>query len=502
MNRINHRRGLRRRKTKQEQLTANLRSILSDRLALGRYGTQFGGKRDYYGIFGYPQELTIDDYLSKFDRDPLGGRIVEFPADETWRDKPAVMDGRDKDAKDDTPFAVAWDNFAESRKVYSYCNRIDTLTGIGRFGVLFIGVAGGAPLTEPVERVPSLDQILYFRPYGEQSVEVKEFENDPASARFGLPRIYRITLSDLANSQQPAASSQIDVHWTRCIHVAEGLLENEVYGVPRLQRVYNLLDDVLKVIGGASEATWKLMRKGFVLDIDPEAGDLSAEAKASLEEQFDEYDHGLRRYIRTRGMTVNDLGSEVVDPTGPFEAIISLISAATGIPKRILLGSEQGELASSQDASNWAGHIASRQANFAEPNILRPLIDRLIGWGALPQPTQGKYSIWWEPLFEMNDNEKADLALKWANAIQATNLAYGQPVITAEEYRGDLTPFAAEMPPTEIAPPEPAPAPSLDQLPGQGVLEQVRAVVGNAGYRNQEAAALVAWAARLIAREG
>jgi hypothetical protein len=229
------------------------------------------------------------------------------------------------------------------------------------------------------------------------------------------------------------------------IHVAEGLLENEVYGRPRLQRVYNLLDDVLKVVGGSAEATWKLMRKGFVLNIDPEL-DLTPDAVAALEEQFDEYDHGLRRYLRTRGMDVSDLGSEVVEPKELFESIISLISAATGIPQRILLGSERGELASSQDASSWAGHVASRQLNFAEPNILRPLIDRLVAWGALPRPSSGVYAITWDPLFEMTDAEKATVAQTWADAAQKAALAFGTPVITPEEFRGEWTPFSAELP--------------------------------------------------------
>ena len=122
--------------------------------------------------------------------------------------------------------------------------------------------------------------------------------------------------------------------------------------------------------------------------------------------------------MKTRGVTVSDLGSEVVDPAGPFGVIIGLIAAATGIPQRILLGSERGELASSQDASNWAGAIASRQLNFAEPTILRPLIDRFIQWGALPPPSARALQVVWDALFELNDQERAMIGVAWADAIQ------------------------------------------------------------------------------------
>ena len=448
-------------------------------------------------MLGYPQDLTIDDYRAKFARDPVGGRIVEFPPDETWRDTPVVKDGRDKDALEDTAFAQTWADFAQRMRVYHYLQRVDTLCGIGRFGVLLIGVAGEQNLETEVSRVASLDQILYLRPYGEPSVEIAEWEDDAGSPRFGLPRFYHVTIGDpMATSTGVLARSQRRrVHWSRCIHVAEGLLENEVYGLPRLQRVYNLLDDILKLVGGSAEASWLLMRKGFVLNIDPET-ELTAESAATIEEQFEEYEHGLRRFMRTRGVTVSDLGSEVVDPAGPFGVIVSLLSAATGIPQRILLGSERGELASSQDASNWAGRIASRQMNFAEPSILRPLIDRFLRWGALPAPSAGQYSVVWEPLFELNDQEKAAIGLTWADAMQKILSAYGTPGLTLEEWRGDFTPFAAEVPETAIQPPQPA------ALPGQDVLEQVGDLVGNAGYRGPEAWALVQAAARIIARNG
>lgn len=478
----------------KELLTLNARSVLTDRLALGNYGTSFGGARDYFDILGYPRQLRVEDYLAKFERDPLGGRIVEFPPDETWRDTPTIKDGRDKDANDDTPFANAWSGFAERLRVYHYCQRADTLCGIGRFSILLIGVAGGESLESEVTRVPSLDQILYLRPYGEQSVEIAEYDDDAQSPRFGLPRIYKLMVA-------APDGSVVDrrVHASRVIHVAEGLLENEVYGIPRLQRVYNLLDDILKLVGGSAEASWLLMRKGFVLNIDP-AAELTAEAKESIEQEFEEYEHGLRRFMKTRGVTVSDLGSEVVDPSGPFSVIIGLISAATGIPQRILLGSERGELASSQDGANWAGAIASRQLNFAEPTILRPLIDRLIAWGAMPAPSAGRYTVVWDELFELNEQERASIGLAWADAIQKLSTVYGEPPVTMEEWRGDFTPFPGELPLTAVEPVPPATVPA--NLPGQDVLGQVADLVGNAGLRGPEAYALVQAAARMIARGG
>ena len=59
------------------------------------------------------------------------------------------------------------------------------------------------------------------------------------------------------------------VHWSRIIHVTDGLLDDEFYGFPRLQRVWNKLDDLLKVVGGGSEAFWLLATPTRQYDIDP-----------------------------------------------------------------------------------------------------------------------------------------------------------------------------------------------------------------------------------------
>jgi hypothetical protein len=437
--------------SRQQQMVANrenTRSIIAERNSLMYYGTAFKGARDYYELLGYPLYPTVFDYRSRFERDPIASRIVEFPAEETWRDTPTIRDGKDKDAVEDTPFATEWAAFAEQMRVYSYCQRVDTLAGIGRYGLLHIGIAGSGDLLKPVTKLSNIESIIYLQAYGEESVSVYEWQTDPANPRYGLPHIYRINTSHM---EGPAIDNfgtrELKVHWSRCIHVAEGLLENEVYGRPRLQRAINLLDDMLKVVGGSAEATWLLMRKGFVLNIDPDMNDLDANEEIALNDQFEEYEHGIRRFIKTRGMNVKDLGSEVVDPAGLFDAILTLISIATHIPKRILQGSEAGQLASSQDAASWAGYIAGRQLNFAEPVILRPLIDRLVQWKAIPKPSNRQYTCSWDALFEMSDAEKANNAGLWANAFLKMSQAAGHPVVMAEEFRGELTPFPSELPP-------------------------------------------------------
>ena len=53
------------------------------------------------------------------------------------------------------------------------------------------------------------------------------------------------------------------VHWSRVIHIAENAGGTGVYGLPRLQSVYNRLEDLLKIMAGSGESAWRLLYKGW-----------------------------------------------------------------------------------------------------------------------------------------------------------------------------------------------------------------------------------------------
>ena len=120
------------------------------------------------------------------------------------------------------------------------------------------------------------------------------------------------------------------------------------------------------------------------IDVDKEMS-MDPADEAALSDEIEEYQHQLRRFIRTRGVKINNLGSDVGDPTGVFGMQMSLLSGATQIPQRILLGSEAGQLASEQDRANWAERIDERQLSFAGPKVLKPLVILLQSAGVLPE---------------------------------------------------------------------------------------------------------------------
>lgn len=387
--------------------------------------TAYEGDRDYYQVLGYPTSIDIGDYVKRYERQDIASRIVDLPAIDSFKEPPKLSEAD----VEETPFVQEFNRLDARLKVWNTLTRADRLSGIGRFGIILIGFKDGRTLAEPVDadKIGGEKSILYLRPLSEVFVEVKDTNKDPQSSRFGQPETYSVTLGDNMGSRV--------VHWSRVIHLAENKLDNEVFGIPRLRPVFNLLDDKMKAGGGTAEATWLNMRPGTVVSPkeDYSLEDTDDALNAWLAE-VDRYAHDPLRFLRLEGMEAKQIGtSEVADPTGIHDVIIEDIAATIGMPQRILRGSAGGELsASKEDTRQWAGTIASRQKNYAEPEIVRPFIDRLVGLGAFPTPAggPGAYNIGtlqpdgsyaWPSIIELDETEKA--AATRDQAAAAKNLA-------------------------------------------------------------------------------
>jgi hypothetical protein len=120
------------------------------------------------------------------------------------------------------------------------------------------------------------------------------------------------------------------------------------------------------------------------------------------------------------GVQWSTLQQQVAEPASHVDVQLQMISADTGIPKRILSGSERGELASSEDRDNWNDLITGRREEFAEPSILTPLVEKGIQYGFFPPPQQEEaYRFQWMDLFAPSEKEKADVGNVRAQALKA-----------------------------------------------------------------------------------
>lgn len=393
-------------------------SDMLDRARIARSaGITFEGERDLYSVLGYKRSLEPKDYRERYNRGGIAARIVEAFPKATWRGGLELVE--DEDPETTTAFEEAWEELNTRLGILRCFARADILAGLGPYSVILIGAEG--ELHEPLENVSSPEGLLYLAPYGPDEAKVARLVSDTTDERFGLPEVYKIT-RQMAGNQR----FEKDVHWSRVIHVVDGQLDDRVNGTPRLQRAWNYLDDLDKVAGGGSEAFWLRVHQGFAVKIDKDV-DMTPTEVTALKDAAEEFAHQMRRTIAMRGAEFESMGSDVANIKNQVEALMSLISGATGIPQRILLGSERGELASSQDKENWDERVQDRREEFAEPHV-RQFIDRLVGWGVLPG---AKWNIRWPEIEELNEKERAEVAAIWAGL----NSKASGPVVTPAEIR-------------------------------------------------------------------
>lgn len=353
----------------------------------------YGGSRDMHEVLGYDDSIDIDQLWSLYQRADIAKAIVERPAQATWKSDVAIeSDGSD--------LMSEFEQMKRQVGLIQSLERADIVSRIGRHGVMVLGVNDGRSLEQPLG---DANELKYITPMSERRIQNFALGDNPRNERYNRPVMWELDFEDEDNKA---------VHWTRVIHISEQKREHAIYQIPPLLPVYNRVMDWQKVAGGSAEMFWRGADRKMVANLDPDAGRLEDEEQ--LQEQVEEMRHGLRDTVYARGLSLEALGGEDVDPRGVRDIILDSISAETGIPKRVLTGSESGELASTQDRANFYGKIEERQRTHAAPEILRPFVNRLQRCGVLPE---GSYQVQWPDLFELNEMERAEIQAKKARAI-------------------------------------------------------------------------------------
>jgi len=387
-------------------------AIVGRMMLATKLGIQFDGKRDLYKALGYKSgPLTFDDFYAKYVRQDIAKAVIDRPVQATWSGPLELIETNEPK---DTEFEKAWKDLNRKLKLKTLLARVDKLTGIGRYGVLLLGFDD---VKKPDDfQIPLIaggkKKLLYLKPFGEKTAKIFNYEADTKNERYGKPLHYQVDVMDMATQK----SESVMIHYSRVIHILDDNLESEVFGTPRMEPIFNRLCDIEKIMGGDAEMFWRSARPGFKSKTDPDYT-MTNETKEDLLDQLDEYENDLRRFLTLEGVDVNALTQTIADPSPHMDTQLKGISAETGIPLRILTGSERGELASSEDRGEWLTYVQTRRDEHAEPRILRPMVDRFIELGVLPTP-EVDYSVKWADLFSISEKARVEIGKSRANALR------------------------------------------------------------------------------------
>lgn len=396
----------------REELITYSTELVNRASLAARLGYQYGGDRNVYQALGYPTTISYDDYAARYCRQDIARAVIDRPIQYTWKGPLIISEAGDDE---ETALEKEWMKLVRKLKLKSKFIRVDKLTSIGQYGVLLLGFNDVKKREDWATPAKGEKRMLnYVKPLGEGHAKIASYVNSPSDPRFGLVETYDISFTNPGGE----SSESFVCHWSRVLHITGELEESEVEGVPVMQAVWNRLMDMEKIVGGSAEMFWRGARPGYqaVTDKDTYIG---ATLEDDLQDQIDEYENNLRRMIVNQGVEFKALQAQVSDPTHHVDVQIQMISAETGIPKRILTGSERGELASTQDESSWFGVVQTRREEHAEENIIRPFVDMCIEYKILPRPTTDEYQVQWLDLFAPSDKDKAEVGKIRADALKA-----------------------------------------------------------------------------------
>ncbi len=399
-----------------EALQRFMPSSLSRASMSTKMGEQYRGVRKVYEALGYPDEAELDFswFLDKWDRQDIATSVINKPVNKTWSGKLNITE--EGAIEGDSPLAKEWKKLNKRLKVKKELAKLDALDGIGQYSLLLFGF-NDVKSREQFERPAGKQSKLnYIRAISEGTSKVVAWENDSSNARFGQPMFYEIEIGQPTENDNTTLITNIKIHHSRILHVASGSLTSNVYGRSRLKSIANRLEDLEKLLGGSAEMYWRGARPGFHAKPD-EDYKMTTETEEALDEELDKYEHDLRRIIYAQGIDLKALNVQISDPKNHVEVQHEAIAAETGIPKRILVGSERGELSSSQDKDQWLGLIADRRENYAEPEIFEPFIEKCMNHGILTKHEE--FTIIWSDLFAQSEKEKVDIGKIRADALDS-----------------------------------------------------------------------------------
>lgn len=397
-----------------------LTSILTARSkwAGGDKGLMFGGARDLYRNFGYKHNLSYKDYYNVYARTSIGSALIEKIPTACWSKIPNIVDDSEEGVT--TEFEDKILKIIKEVDFWDTCLRLDKILGLGPYAVLLLGIDDKALLSEPVIPDKNL-KLNYCQVYSVENAKILTTNKDPSSKRFNLPEMYQLQTGftdtwDGFNVGLSVDQQTFQVHHTRIIHVAENCLDNILIGKPRLMSVFNDLQNLEKVVGGAAEMFW-LAGMSALAATTKDGYNLSNSLKEDLQNQFNEFQQNIRRILTVEGVDLNVLKNNVVSPKDTVSTLMDMICIAFGIPKRIFIGSERGELASSQDQATWNKLIEDRRTMFCIPKIINKFIAKLLELEILPEPTTGDYNIDYPNDSMISPKEKAEILRKTTDAI-------------------------------------------------------------------------------------
>lgn len=405
-----------------------------------------GMKHDHYADFGFPIDVDFTLLYQMYSRNSLAKAAVDKTVRKSWQDPPWLLekprDGSEGATKKETRLEKSIRQHFTKIRFWTKVMEADRRSLVGRYGAIILRIADGRTMDQPLGTARGgLDALVDIIPVWEGQLRVSQYDTDMSSMDYGEPVMFEYDEGQVdSDSRTPHSANKrrkLSIHPSRVIIWSiDGTMDQD----SSLKAGVNDLLTIEKIVGAGGEGFWKNAKQAPILEMDKEA-DLVKMAKAMgippekiadvMNEQAANWQRGFDELLMLQGMTAKLPKIELPDPEYFYLNAVQSFAASYDIPMKVLVGTQTGERASSEDASQWNQTCNFRRKNTIIPNILQ-IVNRLEACAVLKENPE--WFIDWTDLTESTMLEKIDRAGKMAKV----NKDFGSPVFMDTEIRASV----------------------------------------------------------------
>ena len=400
-------------------------------------------KHDHYKDFGYPENITFEDYHKMFSRNGMASAVVKKIVSRSWKDTPLLTEDQCKG--EETPAeALVRKHLTEIRFWQSFAEA-DTRSLVGDYAALILRVADDNAMEAELEAMASIEDLVEVIPAWQPQLIVCDWDTDPTSEDYGKPKMYQFTEAAISSSQSQGQIQhrQFKVHPSRVVIISAN---GTVHDRPALEPAFNDLVDLEKIKGAGAEGFYKNSKSAPVLNMDKDAkisslaaamGVETNEVADKMQEVVEDWNKGFDASLFMQGIDAKFPQITMVQPQQFYSMHLQSLAASAEIPLKILVGMQTGERASTEDAKEFDQTIMGRRNSTLKP-LIQSFITRMVGLGALEDRD---WFIDWADLTESSSSEK----MGKAKTLSGINKDQGDEVFEPSEIR-EAAGYPAELP--------------------------------------------------------